>query len=525
MTHYFRIFAAILTAAFCFTLTGCGGGSGTNSFTWFVDDIPANLDPQVASASQDVIACENLYGRLVRRNEDDEIVPDLCESWDISADGLTYTFHLKSGLTYAEKKGVGTDYAITADDFVFAFKRIFRADTKSPYAAEFSAINNSAAVLDGSLSADALGVSASGDLTLIFYLSEKDDSFLSKLTLSGAAPCDEVFFNSTRGKYGLSIDTTLSSGSFYIYNWTSSGLFLRRNTDANLVNNLRLVQNTTSTAQTAEELIANGRCSAALDDTLSDTSLRSINYSDTTWALLFNTQPEGSVLSSVEIRQALAGAVQNDASLADTSLYTVAEGLIPAGLSVDGIDYRSAVPAPAVTVSDPRALYLSIRQGMSASDFNGVTLLVSKESGLSSLAEQINSAWQKEFSLFFSIEEVSQEDFDKRISSGNYTIALAPICADGGSVYQMLYQFTAEGGGLTGLNNEEYASLLAQSTRVAGENRCRILAQCERMLLAEYTVVPLLNQQKRLLIDDGFNGLVFDPFIPVLDLTYTTVSK
>ena len=57
-----RFSAVVLTIAFVFALTGCG--SGSNSFTWFVDSIPANLDPQVASASADVIACENLYAAL-----------------------------------------------------------------------------------------------------------------------------------------------------------------------------------------------------------------------------------------------------------------------------------------------------------------------------------------------------------------------------------------------------------------------------------------------------------------------------
>ena len=41
-----RFSAVVLTIAFVFALTGCG--SGSNSFTWFVDSIPANLDPQVA---------------------------------------------------------------------------------------------------------------------------------------------------------------------------------------------------------------------------------------------------------------------------------------------------------------------------------------------------------------------------------------------------------------------------------------------------------------------------------------------
>ena len=220
MNRFLRMTAVVLAAAFAFLLTGCGGSSASTSFTWFVDNIPANLDPQVATKAEDVIACENLYGGLVRRNASGELVPDLCERWEISSDGLTYTFYLKSGLTYTGTKGAATDYAITAEDFVYAFRRVFDPQTASPYAVEFSAIQNSASVLDGTADPGTLGVSAIGELTLVFRLSERDDTFLSKLTLPGAMPCDEAFFESTRGTYGLSSTSTLSSGSFYIYNWT-----------------------------------------------------------------------------------------------------------------------------------------------------------------------------------------------------------------------------------------------------------------------------------------------------------------
>lgn len=171
-----RFSAVVLTIAFVFALTGCG--SGSNSFTWFVDSIPANLDPQVASASADVIACENLYSGLVRKDPSGKYEPALCERWEKSSDGLTYTFYLKDGLTYTAAKGNATDYAITAEDFVFAFRRLFRAETNSPYAVEFAALENSAAVLAGQMPESALGVTASGPLTLVFHLSSADDNFL-----------------------------------------------------------------------------------------------------------------------------------------------------------------------------------------------------------------------------------------------------------------------------------------------------------------------------------------------------------
>lgn len=519
MKQFLRITAAVLAAAFLFALTGCSGGSGAASFTWFVDTIPANLDPQVVSAAPDVIACENLYGGLVRKNADGEIVPNLCESWTVSPDGRTYTFAIKDGLTYTAAKGTATDYSITAEDFVFAFRRIFQAQTGSPYAVEFSAIENSAAVLDGTADPSTLGVSASGPLTLVFRLSEKDDNFLAKLTLPGAMPCDEEFFNSTRGTYGLNASSTLSSGSFYIYNWTASGLFLRRAPSGSLIDSLRLVQNTNSAGQSAAELIANEKCSAAPDDTAAPTTLTSLSYSDTTWSLLFNCS---SVFASTELRQALASAARGAAEVPNGGLYAAANGLVPDGLTVDGMNYRDTAGDVTPAAVDARALYLTARQTLTTSDFNKVSLMVPAGSGVTSAAEEINGVWQKEFSLFFSVEEVDEETFAKRLAEGDYTIALAPISAEGGSVYNMLNQFTAAGGGLTGYADSLYATQLQASTQATGSSRCLLLGDCERQLLNDAVAVPLFAQQKRLLIAPGIQNLIFDPFGPVLDLTYTT---
>ena len=181
MKQFLRITAAVLAAAFLFALTGCSGGSGAASFTWFVDTIPANLDPQVVSAAPDVIACENLYGGLVRKNADGEILPNLCESWTVSPDGRTYTFAIKDGLTYTAAKGTATDYSITAEDFVFAFRRIFQAQTGSPYAVEFSAIENSAAPRDDVYAR----ISATPSNLEAFFPSFVIDGAIKPMTISG----------------------------------------------------------------------------------------------------------------------------------------------------------------------------------------------------------------------------------------------------------------------------------------------------------------------------------------------------
>ena len=516
--RFVRIAAAVLAAAFALAMAGCTAGSGVNSFTWFVENIPANLDPQIASAPEDVLACKNLYGGLVRLDAGGQPQPDLAERWTVSPDGLTYTFTLKPGLTYRASRGEQTDYAITAEDFVYAFQRMFSAETGSPYAVEFAAIEGGSAVLAGLAGPEALGVKASGDGTVVFTLSEPDDDFLRKLALPGAMPCDEGFFESTGGSYGLTADTTLSSGSFYLYNWTSGGLFLRREASDGLVDSLRLVQNTGSAAS-AEDLILNERCTAALDDTDAPTQLRAVSYSDTTWCLLFNT--EQPALGSALLRQALAAAASQASLPVDEGLYAPAEGLVPDGLAVGGIDYRAAAGDPSPTLNGAYPLYRAARQTISSSDLMGITVLVPAGAGLTPAVQAINSVWQQELSLFFSLEEVPQEDFDQRLADGDYTIALAPVTCTDGSVYSFLRSFGPDG--LTGYADTSFETLLAQAAAAAGsETRCALLAQAERQLLSGCAVMPLFARQKRLLLADGVEGLVFDPYGPVLDLTWTT---
>ena len=67
-----------------------------------------------------------------------------------------------------------------------------------------------------------------------------------------------------------------------------------------------------------------------------------------------------------------------------------------------------------------------------------------------------------------------------------------------------------------------YATQLQASTQATGSSRCRLLGDCERQLLNDAVAAPLFTQQKRLLIVPDIRNIIFDPFGPVLDLTYTT---
>ncbi|MDE3077958.1 MAG: peptide ABC transporter substrate-binding protein, partial [Chloroflexota bacterium] len=68
-----------------------------------------------------------LNGTLVYPDKDLNVKPGLAEKWDISPDGLTYTFHLRQGLKWSDGS------PLTAKDFEYSFKRLFDPATASPY--------------------------------------------------------------------------------------------------------------------------------------------------------------------------------------------------------------------------------------------------------------------------------------------------------------------------------------------------------------------------------------------------------
>ena len=102
---------------------------------------PPHLDPTAgAAAAIDEVVYANVFEGLTRISETGAVKPQLATSWDISADGLVYTFHLKSGVKFHD----GTD--LTAEDVVFSFDRARGADSVNAQKGLFAAIDTVEAV-------------------------------------------------------------------------------------------------------------------------------------------------------------------------------------------------------------------------------------------------------------------------------------------------------------------------------------------------------------------------------------------
>lgn len=517
---WIKALAGLLCAA---GLAGCAGQA--SSFTWRAERVPANLDPQLAAESPEIIAVTHLFSGLYRLDAEGTPQLDCAESTEVSQDGLVWTFHLKDGLRYRSRRGEDTDYTVTAEDFVFGLRRVFLPETGSPYAEALGGIAGSEELLAGG-DAAALGVRALNELTLEITLRAPDEEFAQKLCLPGAMPCDEEFFESTGGAYGLGMATTIGNGSFYLYNWTESGLFLRRAASGSRIDSLRIVlaqsdatapgsadsgassAEEQQTAQGPVELITSEKCSAALYDGPLGTGLTELPYTTTTWGLVFRCG-EG-VLANTRLRQAL-GAVAYGLTL------ELPEGCAPAeGLTPPDMDYGAGRTLPAL--GEPVQLYRDALAELGTAQVTGLTVLVPE--GYAQLFGQVNQEWQRQLSLFCNVQELPLDELLERLSAGNYEIALAPFTPENSSPASLLGQFGPEG--VSGLSAPEFLQALeeAEALTPGSSEWAGAMQTAERALLADCPVLPLFYQTKALLLAPGIEGVVFSPFAPAIDVTW-----
>ena len=117
----------ILTFSICILLLSCSMQKDKESskknnydgYLRFIDNEPVLLDPQCISENYTVPL--NVFDRLVEEEEVDgknELVPSLAESWEVSDDGLVYTFHLRQNVTFSNGQ------PLTSDDVEYTFVRL-----------------------------------------------------------------------------------------------------------------------------------------------------------------------------------------------------------------------------------------------------------------------------------------------------------------------------------------------------------------------------------------------------------------
>ena len=241
--------AAALTAGLA--LTGCGGsktsdttdntagaesestaetkGVDVDTTGYLIAALNADIQTaDVQKTSKDYEVPFNIFDRLVDVEVDadgnSKIVPSLAESWDISDDGLEYTFHLRQGVKFHN----GNDF--TAEDVAYTFHRMLTVE--GGVNTEFiDQIKGADELLAGET--DTLeGVEVVDDYTIKVTLKEPFAGFLASISSPGVSIYDSEATEAAGDQFGMDPAVTVGTGPFEFASWSfNNQLVLTRNED------------------------------------------------------------------------------------------------------------------------------------------------------------------------------------------------------------------------------------------------------------------------------------------------------
>jgi oligopeptide transport system substrate-binding protein len=121
---------------------------------------PETLDPQIARSDSSGALLRDLFEGLTRLSPDGKVIAGAASSWDVSADGKTYTFHLRPTASWSNGD------PLTAGDFVFSMRRLVDPETAAAFAFFLSPVVNASEIIAGDKAAEQLGVAALDEHTL-----------------------------------------------------------------------------------------------------------------------------------------------------------------------------------------------------------------------------------------------------------------------------------------------------------------------------------------------------------------------
>lgn len=174
----------------------------------------AHLDPGVGGG-RGLEPVQNIFEGLVGVDWDtNQLIPLEAEKWDVSSDGLVYTFRLRRGMKWSDGN------ALTARDYEWAWKRNLDPATASTFPATLYAVKGAEAFNKGQVKdPDSVGVKAVDDLTLRVTLERLTPYFLSVLTYQPAYPLPRWAVEKGGKKWTNSPETLIGNGPFMLQKW------------------------------------------------------------------------------------------------------------------------------------------------------------------------------------------------------------------------------------------------------------------------------------------------------------------
>ena len=510
-----RLFVLLAVLAF---VVGCDLGP-TNVEQGNVEQVlhlgngtePQDLDPHIVTGvTEHNIISALLEGLTSENPETLEPVPGMAEYWAISADGLEYTFFIREDARWSNGDPV------TAEDFVWSWRRMLSPALAAEYAYQLYPIRNARAFNKAEIEDfSEVGVKASDQKTLVVELENPTPYFLSLLTHYSTFPVHPPTIlkygaMDERGSAWTRPGNFVGNGPFLLTSWRLNYLIeVVKNPyywDADTVQLSAIRFYPIDNIQTEERMFRTG----ALHATSTTPSEKIQIYQDEapqlisispylgTYFYRFNvTRPP---LDDPRVRMALSLAVDRAAIIQSVTK----GGQLPA-FSFTPPNTKGYYPPPNVISHDTeRARKLLAEAGFpGGKDFPKLELLYNTSDGHRRIAEAIQQMWKKSLGIDVQLANTDWKVYLSRTNQLDYDISRAGWIGDYPDPNTFLDMMLSDGGNnRTGWRNSEYDDLINLAATISDQQeRYETFARAESILDREAPLLPIYTYTRVALID------------------------
>ena len=552
-----NIAAAAMAGALAVSLAACGSSAstgtanatgeaadaaeaGSTGFTVQLGPNPETLDPALNAAVDGGNTLITIEEPLLIIDENNEVQPGQAESYEVSDDGLTWTFHMRDGLKWSD----GSD--LTAADFEYSFKRLASPDTAAPYAETVvgmidgyqDAIGNPDA--DGNTTTDpdwdALNVHASEDgKTLTVQLSYPCSYFDKLASFVATSPVQQATVEANGDSWCTEPDTYVCNGPYMITEWTpSERIVLSKNPyyvggwdSSKIVSDtitLLLLEDSSASytaynsgeAQLVKDVPTDEIPSLTRAEDGGDFYLDEIMG---TYYISLNDQEEP--FTDVRVRKALSLAIDRDyvANTIMQGIYTPAVALVGPGIVDENGYFMDNANGGEPYISDDYEANLEEAKSLLAEagypdgeGFPTITYSANDSGYHIPVAEYLQQAWG-ELGITMNIDKVEWSSFIPMRRAGDYDISRNGWSMDYNDPSNMLELFTTNNGNNDGkYANPEFDQVIEDS-RVADKTaHFEKLHEAEDILMNDAACIPVAYYNDFWLQSPSLKGTWHSPY-------------
>ena len=532
-----KVLLALTTAAGM--LAGCGSKTDTDTFRFANDTDIVGMDSTVVDDAMSFNAITAITDGLTTVDVKGNTIPGIAKSWDVSNNGLTYTFHLRDA-----KWANGDD--VTAQDFVYSWHRIIKNAGNYAYmlGSEGASIKNADSLIDlGTTATDeqlnTLGIKATDDKTVVVDLEKNVPYFVGLMSFPCYFPQNQKFVEKCGKNYATKPEYILGNGAYKMTKWIkgNKATFTKNDKyyDAKSVKTKNIEMYLVQDPKTAAQNFDNGKVDYA---TINSTLVDKYKGKDTFKAiregylayLICNFKAD--TTANKNLRHALSYAI-NRKDLCDNILKDgsqPATGFVPAQLckSPSGKDFREESGKYVDYDVKKAQEYLDAAKKELGTDTITVDLLYgTDESPMDTFAEYLQGSFTKLKGLKVNmVATVKKDRIYNREASGNFQIACtrwAPYYADPTTFLNVLASSNSNNYGKW--ENAQYNSLLKQAQNETDVNkRWNELLEAEKVMMDDMPNIPVVQTGTAALQAKNVKGLVHNTVSTPYVFKYVTLK-